>query len=210
MVRRSWQSLLLPLATAVSAASVWAQTVDVRPADLAVTRLQGAKPSGATPAPVTTTAPRQEISPLLLTQLDDRQASASLDGPRRISLSVSRPMAIGELLLLLVNGTPFSLVTEGDVSGTFTGDLKDLTMRQALEAVLFSRGLDYDLQGTLLRVFPRRTPTRFFTVNYLDMRRTLQRSVGGPASVGRSRLPTDVTSAPPPDFFHPIEEGGPA
>jgi MSHA biogenesis protein MshL len=207
MVRRSWQSLLLPLATAVSAASVWAQTVDVRPPVLPVTRMQGAKPSGATAAPETTTAPRQEISPLLLTELDDRQASASLDGPRRISLSVSRPMAIGELLLLLVNGTPFSLATEGDVGGTFTGDLKDLTMRQALEAVLFSRGLDYDLQGTLLRVFGRRTPTRFFTVNYLDLRRTLQRSVGGPSSVGPSHPATEVTSASSTDFYEAIEKG---
>ncbi len=207
MVRRSWQSLLLPLATAVSAASVWAQTVDIRPPELAVTRLQAAKPSGATPAPERTTAPRQEISPLLLTELDDRQASASLDGPRRISLSVSRPMAIGELLLLLVNGTPFSLASEGDVAGTFTGDLKDLTMRQALEAVLFSRGLDYDLQGTLLRVFARRTPTRFFTINYLDLRRTLQRSVGGAASVGPSRPVTEVTSASSTDFYEAIEKG---
>ena len=53
------------------------------------------------------------------------------------SLSVSRPMPIGDLLLLLVNGTPFSLVDRQGGSGTFTGDLKDLTMRQALEAVLF-------------------------------------------------------------------------
>jgi MSHA biogenesis protein MshL len=207
MVRRSWQSLVLPLATAASAASVWAQTVEVRPPALAVTRLQGGQPSPATPLPDAAAPPRQEISPLLLTELDDRQASASLDGARRISLSVSRPMAIGDLLLLLVNGTPFSLVTEGDVSGTFTGDLKDLTMRQALEAVLFSRALDYDLQGTLLRVFPRRTPTRLFAVNYLDLRRTLQRTAGGAASVGPAHTVTELSSASSTDFYESIEKG---
>jgi MSHA biogenesis protein MshL len=116
-------------------------------------------------------------------------------------------MAIGELLLLLVNGTPFSVVTEGDVSGTFTGDLKDLTMRQALDAVLFSRGLDYDLHGTLLRVFARRTPTRLFAVNYLDLRRTLQRTVGGPASVGPTHAEPELSSTSSTDFYEAIEQG---
>ena len=74
--------------------------------------------------------------------------AADLDGPRRVSLTISRPMPLRDLLLLLVNGTPLSLVNDEAVDGTFIGDLKDLTMRQALEAVLFPRGLDYDVQGT--------------------------------------------------------------
>ena len=207
MVRRSWQSLLLPLATAVSAASVSAQTVDVRPPELPVTRLQGAEPSGATPAPEATAPPRQGISPLLLTELDDRQASASLDGPRRISLSVSRPMAIGELLLLLLNGTPFSLVTEGDVSGTFTGDLKDLTMRQALEAVLFSRGFDYRPSG--------HAPS---SVRAANADAFVRGQLPGPAahaseqSAARPRsalqhAETELSSTSSTDFYEAIEKG---
>jgi len=142
-----------------------------------------------------------------VTQLDDRQAVTNLDGPRRITLSVSRPMPIGDLLLLLVNGTPFSLVTDNEVGGTFTGDLKELTMRQALEAVLFPRGLDYDVQQTLVRVFPRRTSTRLFTVNYLNIRRTLEGGVVGGAAVGASNVATRLAAGSAADFYKDIESG---
>jgi MSHA biogenesis protein MshL len=116
------------------------------------------------------------LAPLPMTQLEER-VRADLDGPRRVSLTVSRPMELGDLLLLLVNGTPLSIVTDEDVSGTFVGDLKELSMRQALEAVLFPRGLDYDVQGTLVRVFARKASTRLFDVNHVNVRRAWQRDV---------------------------------
>jgi MSHA biogenesis protein MshL len=147
------------------------------------------------------------MPPMPVTQLDDRQAVTNLDGPRRITLSVSRPMPIADLLLLLVNGTPFSLVTDNEVGGTFTGDLKELTMRQALEAVLFPRGLDYDVQETLVRVFPRRTSTRLFTVNYLNIRRTLEGGVIGGAAVGSSNVATRLAAVSAADFYKDIESG---
>ncbi len=189
-MRRAWLTLMV----VASAASVLAQSGG-GPSDLAVTRLQGTKPATAPPVPDAATAPASIVSPLVVTQLDERQAVGSLDGPRRITLSVARPMPIGDLLLLLVNGTPLSLVTDNDVSGSFTGDLKDLTMRQALEAVLFPRGLDYDVQETLIRVFPRRTSTRLFTVNYLNVGRTLKREV------------SEVSTASSADFYGDIERG---
>ena len=141
---------------------------------LPVTRLEGVVRDGA---PAQSTQPTQTpIAPLPVTELLDR-ASADLDGPRRVSVTISRPMELRELLLLLVNGTPLSIVADENVSGTFVGDLKDLSMRQALEAVLFPSGLDYDLQGTLVRVFARKASTRLFDVNRVNVRRTSQRHV---------------------------------
>ena len=117
-------------------------------------------------------------------------------------------MPIADLLLLLVNGTPFSLVTDNDIGGTFTGDLKELTMRQALEAVLFPRGLDYDVEGALLRVFPRRTLTRLFTINYPNLRRTLERGVTSAAAVGASTVPTTrLSTISSSDFYDDIGQG---
>src|SRR6185436_10660653 len=95
-----------------------------------------------------------------------------------------------------------------DITGTFTGDLKELTMRQALEAVLFPRGFDYDVQGTLLRTFPRRTSTRLFTINYLNVRRTLERSVTNVAAVGSSNAPaTQLTTVSSTDFYDDVRQG---
>ena len=44
--------------------------------------------------------------------------------------------------------------------GTFAGELKDVTLRQAIESVLTPNGLSYDLDGAVIRVFPRRTETQ--------------------------------------------------
>ena len=206
MVRRAWVWCCVPVVLAATAGSAGQQTA-VRPPELAVTRLQGGRPASPPAADVTST-PAAKMPPLPVTQLDDRQAVTSLDGPRRIALSVARPMPIGDLLLLLVNGTPFSLVTDNDVGGTFTGDLKELTMRQALEAVLFPRGLDYDLQGTLVRVFPRRTSTRLFPMNYLNVRRMLEGGVTSGAAVGSSNAPaTRLATTSSADFYNDIESG---
>lgn len=201
-VRAVWRCCWALLAIGPGAPSAWAQAT-VRPPDLVVTRLQGATASAASPASDRTPVSASDVSPLVVTRLDDRQAAASLDGYRRITMSVSRPMPIGDLLLLLVNGTPLSLVTDTDVGGTFTGDLKDLTMRQALEAVLFPRGLDYDLQGTLIRVSARRTSTRFFPVNYVNVRRTLQRGANTASNDASAQVATESSS----DLYDEIEKG---
>jgi len=170
--------------------------------DLTVTRLSGVPREPVSPSQ---TQPQGPIRPLPVTQIDD-QVRADLDGPRRISLTVSRPMALGDLLLLLVNGTPLSIVTDEDVSGTFIGDLKDLSMRQALEAVLFPRGLDYDVQGTLIRVFPRKASTRLFDVNYVNVRRAWQRGVRSAVSVDSQASPAaDLAASTESD---PLDELG--
>ena len=127
----------------------FAQGDPSRPPDLPVTRLQGTEE--ARYRGQTTPQRPGDLATRPVTRIDDRARFADLDGPRLVSLSVSRPMPLQSLLLLLVNGTPFSLVSDEAVSGTFSGDLKDLTMRQALEAVLFPRDLDYDVQGTTVR-----------------------------------------------------------
>lgn len=147
---------------------------------LAVTRLGGVERESALPQ--SGQPPPAPLGPLPVTQLDER-VRADLDGPRRISLTVSRPMPLRDLLLLLVNGTPLSLVADEEVEGTFTGELKELSMRQALEAVLFPRGLDYDVQGTLIRVSARKPSTRLFDVNTLNVRRSWQRTVRSAGSL---------------------------
>src|SRR5262245_9353050 len=99
MRARVWWRRLLLLTLASNPHAVQSQASNAsRPPDLFVTRLQGSQGSAQT-APARST----DLPPLPATTLDDRQPSANLDGPRRISLTVSRPMPLGDLLLLLVN-----------------------------------------------------------------------------------------------------------
>jgi type II secretory pathway component GspD/PulD (secretin) len=174
-----------PLAAAiVLLAHGWAQ-------DMPVTRLAG----GGT-APVVSqgaAAPQRpagsQLPPLPVTQIDPRDAAASLDAQRGLSLTFLEPMPIGEVLRLLVEGTPFSLSIDADAGGTFRGDLKRLTLRQALTALLAPLGLDFEAQGTIIRVMRHRTQTRQYDLNLLDMRRSLQRTAsngGGSAAISTS------------------------
>jgi type II secretory pathway component GspD/PulD (secretin) len=149
------------------------------PRDLPVTRLE------------VLTGPKPATVPV--TRLSD---ASDLDGPRTLSLTFPKPAPVGDVLLLLVRGTRISVVLDGSVAGTFTGELRGLTLRQALEAVLFSANLDYDMLGTVIRVFPRRPRTRLFDLDLVAIRR-----------VSTTRVGSDMTSTGASDPFSELDGG---
>lgn len=213
MVGRSWRRTAGPLVLAACGAFApfgVSQSPPARPPDLPITRLDGAG-AGTEGTGISSQPPAQrpgELSSLPITQLDERARSADLDGPRRISLTVSRPLPLRDVLGLLFSATPLSVVLEEGVEGTFSGALTDLTMRQALEAVLFPPGLDYDVQGTLVRVFPRKAATRLFDVNYLNLRRTWQRTVRSAISVSGQQAPAaEISTSIGADLFDELSKG---
>ncbi|MCA1562424.1 MAG: hypothetical protein LC753_01720 [Acidobacteria bacterium] len=183
---------LLAAAGVVCAAAM--QPPASRPQDLPVTRLDGGalsippSPQGQPPGP-------GQLPPLPMTQLDDRLRQADLDATRAVSVTFSTPLPVRDVLFLLVRGTPFSIVAAAAVSGTFIGELKDLTLRQALETVLFPLGFDYDVEGTIIRVYPRRARTRLFELDYLNVRRAWSRGVRGTVSVGDGPVAAEMSSS---------------
>jgi type II secretory pathway component GspD/PulD (secretin) len=125
-------------------------------------------------APQTSTSQRPALPATQPVTALEESSTTRLDGPFSVSLAVADPLPIRDALVLLVHGTPFSIVVEDSVQGTFAGELKNVTMRQALESVLFPRGLDYAVDGNLIRVFPRRPATRLFEVDLVNARRAMQ------------------------------------
>lgn len=117
---------------------------------------------------------------LPLTQLDERAASPELDN-RTFTIAFAQPQSIRDALLLVVRGTNLSIVPDPGVSGTFAGDLKNVTVRQALDLMLAPLGLGYSVDGTFIRVFRRELDTRIFDLNYLAIERTGSAVVRGGA-----------------------------
>lgn len=151
--------------------------------------------------PVPGQPPQRPLPPLPVTQLDQREVT--LDSTRRLTLTFAEPCPIHEVLDLLVEGTPFSLAVDSNVSGLFTGELKQLTLREALTTLLSPLGLDFAAQGTVIRVFRRRPETRVFDLDILNVTRAWQRTAGdGPTGVG-----TVTTAVPPDDVFEGIAAG---
>lgn len=80
-------------------------------------------------------------------------------------------------------------------------------MREALEAVLFPRDLDYDVQGNLIRVFARKPTTRLYPIDYLNMRRASERRVQSSPAVAGKAPSADLTSAIRADRYEELTKG---
>ena len=145
---------------------------------LAVVAALGGGPQAMLPA---RPADGQPLRPMPVTELDQRDTT--LDSPRRLTLTFAEPQAIEEVLQLLVMGTPYSLAIDNDVKGSFRGELKQLSLREALTALLAPLGLDFQVQGTVIRVTKHQAQTRLFDLNLLAVQRTLHRATRDGASI---------------------------
>lgn len=169
------------------------------PLDMPVTRLSGGAQGGSASQP---SAPQRppvvgQLPPLPVTQIDPKLMT--LDSSTRLSLTFSEPRPIDEVLALLVAGTPFSLSIDPDATGNFRGELKQLTLREAFTTVLAPLGLEFHVQGTVIRVVRHRSETRLFDLNLLNVQRGSHRLTGdGNASI--------ATVTPADDVFAGIGE----
>src|SRR5204863_3203799 len=98
--------------------------------------------------------PQRPMPAFPLTQLDEHTLSADLDN-RTFTLTFAQPVPVRDLLLLLVRGTNLSLIPDPAITGAFIGELKNVTVRRALDSILPPFGLDYRVDGGFIRVFAR-------------------------------------------------------
>jgi type II secretory pathway component GspD/PulD (secretin) len=166
--------------------------------DIPVVRL--ADGAAAQSGPAGQAGPAGGLPPVPATQIGGR--STTLDSPRRLTLSFLEPRPIDEVLALLTAGTPFSIAIDADARGSFRGELKQLTLREALSTLLSPLGLDFEVRGTVIRVRRRQLDTRIFDLNLLNVRRGLARTTGS-ASAGA----TVESSAAADDVMRGIAEG---
>jgi MSHA type pilus biogenesis protein MshL len=131
--------------------------------------------------------PAAPLQPVPVTQLDLRQPHPELDG-QRISLGFSEPTPIQDILLLLVRDTRLSVIPDPSLDQVFLGDIKNVTIREALDVILEPLGLDYSVRGQIIRVFPRELETRFYSIDYVITQRTGSRSIAGTTGAGGSNL----------------------
>jgi MSHA biogenesis protein MshL len=214
--RRAWltAAFLVVVCAPIAAQGPASESVsrEVKPLEpMAVSQLEQSRSDApAQTVPRSLQAPKetpQTLRPLTVTQLDERQRDEALDGGRTFSLSFSEPVPISDLLLLLVRDTTLSIVPAPDIQGTFIGELKNVTVRQALELVLPPLGLDFSAQGNFIRVFKRRLETRLFDVNYVVTRRSAQRSRSASSAVGGAGSTTTVSSEESGDVFGELAGG---
>lgn len=171
----------------------------------AVCGVPGAEVPGAVvPGAVVLDAQQPPRMPTLpLTQLEEHTLAADLDN-HTFTLTFAQPVAVRELLLLIVRGTSLSMVPDPAIGGSFIGELRDVTVRQALGLILPPLGLEYSVDGRFVRVFKREPETRLFDINYAATDRSASSIVGGDAG-GRSSA--NVSSTTKTDVFGDLMAG---
>jgi MSHA biogenesis protein MshL len=94
----------------------------------------------------------------------------------RFDLAVSNAPA-NQVFMALVTGTRYSMLLAPDVSGTVTVNLKNVTVREALETLRELYGYEFKYQGTRIYIQSNAMQTRMFQINYLAGRRQGQSDV---------------------------------
>lgn len=88
----------------------------------------------------------------------------------RFDLVVSQAPA-AQVFMAIVSGTRYNMLVGPEVSGNLTVNLKNVTVREALETLRELYGYEFKIQGTRIHIQPNVAQTRLFKVNYLAARR---------------------------------------
>jgi MSHA biogenesis protein MshL len=188
MERTSCQRLAtLPLMAAIvlmTLSSLSAQTVSQADRPASAPAVSAAAQEPMPPTRLGSGPQASSLSPLAVSQLEEGRRSDAMD--QTISLSFAEPISVRELLLLLVRDTNLSVVPDPDVEGTFSGELKNVSMRQALDLILTPLHLESQFSENVLRVSKRQMETQIYHVNYVASRRAGSRGSGSSGMTGNS------------------------
>ena len=124
-------------------------------------------------------------------QLDLPTSAKSVEP--RFDLAVSNAPA-SQVFMALVSGTRYSMLVAPEVSGTVTVNLKNVTVREALETLRELYGYEFKIQGTRIYIQPNTMQTRIFQLNYLAGKRVGQSDVRVTSSSISSTQPANSST----------------
>jgi len=158
------------------------------------TQLPSQKVEPAKPQP----PPEEKLKELVIPQREEAKKV-----PEKLYSFFARDSNIQDILLAFSKESDYNIVIDPELSGKVTIDLKRVTLKEALDAILFPLGWIYRIEGKFVKIMRPQMESRFFTLNYLATKRSGKReiyaSTGGGLQTGI--LPgtsTATATAPPP------------
>ena len=85
---------------------------------------------------------------------------------QRFDLSVVNSPA-QQVFMAIVSGTRYNMLISPEVAGQITINLKDVTVREALDSIRELYGYEYRVQSNRITILPNTLQTRVFQLNYL-------------------------------------------
>lgn len=116
------------------------------------------------------TLPPDAVNRALLPPLAAEPLKLPAPTEPRFDLAVSNAPA-QQVFLQIVTGTRYSMLVAPEVSGVVALNLKNVTVREALDAMRDLYGYEYTMQGNRIHIQPNTLQTRIFQVNYLASKR---------------------------------------
>lgn len=179
------------------------------------TQLPSQKVEPAKPQP----PPEEKLKELVIPQREEAKKV-----PEKLYSFFARDSNIQDILLAFSKESDYNIVIDPELSGKVTIDLKRVTLKEALDAILFPLGWIYRIEGKFVKIMRPQLESRFFTLNYLATKRSGKREIyastggglqtgvlpGTQASTGSSGARTgfsDLVSVDEMDLWRDIQKG---
>ncbi|MCJ7494329.1 MAG: secretin and TonB N-terminal domain-containing protein, partial [Deltaproteobacteria bacterium] len=127
--------------------------------------------------PSLTTAPSTPPPGEKLRELVVPQREEAKKIPEKLYSLSARDANIQEVLLAFSKESELNIIIDPELSGKVTVDLKRVTLKEALEAILSPIGWTYSLDDKFIKISRLQMEPRLFTLNYIATKRSGKREI---------------------------------
>jgi len=140
--------------------------------------------------------PEEKLKELVIPQMEEAKKV-----PDKLFSIYARDSSIQDVLLAFSKESELNIVIDPELNGKVTIDLKRVTLKEALDAILSPLGWTYRIDGKFIKVSRPQMETRLFKLNYIATKRSGKREVYVSTSTGgglqTSSLPGQQTTVSP-------------
>lgn len=116
--------------------------------------------------------PQEKLVDLMIPQKEEEKKI-----PEKLYTFSARDAEVRDILLAFSKESEYNIVIDPELSGKVTLDLKRVTLREALEAILTPIGWTYRIEGKFIHILKPQMETRLFTLNYIATKRSGKREI---------------------------------
>ena len=116
--------------------------------------------------------PEEKLKEIVLPQREEAKKV-----PEKLYSFFARDSSIQDVLLAFSRESDLNIVINPELTGKVTIDLKRVTLKEALNAILTPLGWTYQIDGNLIKMLRPQMETRFFTLNYIATKRSGKREI---------------------------------
>ena len=127
-------------------------------------------PSRVAEPPPPQPPPKEKLEELVIPQREEAKTA-----PEKRYSFYARDASVHDVLLAFSKESELNIVIDPELAGKVTIDLKRVTLKEALDAILSPLGWVYQINGKFIKISRPQMDTRIFTLNYMAARRSGKR-----------------------------------